>query len=150
VAPSAGFLSRPSLLGGLAAGFLGAGNWLRDGTVRPLVQFTLSKPDLPDVPVASDLPRTPTGRQAIDLLAADSVLAWPLMAPPDLTGERVRELRAAFDAMARDPELLAEAARQSLDVDPVSGAEMQALVERLYRAPPDVIDDLVQKINSAR
>jgi hypothetical protein len=90
-----------------------------------------------------------TGRQAIDLLAADSVLAWPLMAPPDLTGERVRELRAAFDAMAKDPELLAEAARQSLDVDPVSGAEMQALVERLYRAPPDVID-LVQKINSAR
>jgi tripartite-type tricarboxylate transporter receptor subunit TctC len=126
-----------------------APDWLRDGTVRPLVQFTLSKPDLPDVPVASDLAKTQTGRQAIDLLAADSVLAWPLMAPPDLPGERVRELRAAFDAMASDPELLAEAARQSLDVDPVSGAELQALVERLYRAPPDVVE-LVQKINGAR
>ena len=33
-----------------------APQWLRDGTVRPLAQFTLSKPDLPNVPVASDLP----------------------------------------------------------------------------------------------
>jgi hypothetical protein len=59
------------------------------------------------------------------------------------------EKGAAFDAMASDPELLAEAARQSLDVDRVSGAEMQTLVERFYRAPPDVVD-LVQKINGAR
>jgi tripartite-type tricarboxylate transporter receptor subunit TctC len=125
-----------------------APEWLRDGTLRPLAQFTLSKPDLADVPVASDLAKTPTGRQAIDLLAADSVLAWPLMAPPDLPAERVDELRAAFGAMMADPDLLAEAARQALDVDPVSGAEMQALVERLYRAPPEVVD-LVQKINAA-
>jgi tripartite-type tricarboxylate transporter receptor subunit TctC len=123
-----------------------APDWLRDGTVRPLVQFTLSKPDLANVPIASDLPKSPTGRQAIDLLAVDSVLAWPLLAPPDLPAERTSELRAAFDAMAADPELLAEAARQSLDVDPVSGAEMEGLINRIYRAPQEVID-LVKKIN---
>ena len=60
----------------------------------------------------------------------------------------MRELRSAFDAMMKDRELLAEAARQGLDVDPVSGAEMQALVARLYATPPDVID-LVRKINAA-
>jgi hypothetical protein len=48
--------------------------------------------------------------------------------------------------MAADPELLAEAARQSLDVDPVSGAEMEGLINRIYRAPQEVID-LVKKIN---
>jgi tripartite-type tricarboxylate transporter receptor subunit TctC len=126
-----------------------APDWLRDGTVRPLAQFTLSKPQLPGVPVASELPQMPTGRQAVDLLSADSVLAWPLLAPPDLPTERVGALRAAFDAMMQDPELLADAARQSLDIDPVSGAEMQALVERLYRAPPEVVD-LAKKINNAR
>jgi tripartite-type tricarboxylate transporter receptor subunit TctC len=67
--------------------------------------------------------------------------------PPDLPAERVGELRAAFDAMMANPNLLAEASRQSLDVDPVSGTEMQALVDRLYRAPPEVVD-LVQKINA--
>jgi tripartite-type tricarboxylate transporter receptor subunit TctC len=126
-----------------------APDWIRTGKVKPLAQFTLSKPDLPGVPVASDLPPSPTGKQAIDMLAADSVLAWPLVAPPDLPAERVAELRAAFDAMMRDPDLLAEASRQALDVDPVSGAEMATLIERLYRTPPEVIE-LVQKINGAR
>jgi tripartite-type tricarboxylate transporter receptor subunit TctC len=126
-----------------------APHWLRDGTIRPLVQFTLSKPDLPNVPVASTLPKTATGRQAIDVLAADSILAWPLLAPPDLPAERVSELRAAFDAMMQDPDLLAEAAKLNLDIDPVSGRELQELVSRLYGTPPEVVD-LVKKINAAR
>ncbi len=126
-----------------------APQWLRGGMIRPLAQFTLAKPDLANVPVASDLPKTAAGRQAIDFLAADSVLAWPLAAPPGLPPERVSELRRAFDAMMRDPELLAEAAKQSLDIDPVSGSELQALVDRLYGTPPTVIE-LVKTINTAR
>ena len=125
-----------------------APQWLHDGTLKVLAQFTLGKPDLPNVPLASDLPKTPEGRKAIDMLTADSVLAWPLMAPPDLPAERVGELRAAFDAMMADPELRAEAARQNLDVDAVSGDEMQSLIERLYASPAPVID-LVRKINAA-
>src|SRR5215468_641924 len=123
--------------------------WLRNGTIRPLAQFTLLKSVLPNVPVAADLAKTSTGRQAIDVLAADSVLAWPLLAPPDLPQERVHELRNAFDAMMKDPELIAESARMMLDVDPVNGLELQALVERLYDTPPEVID-LVKRINAAR
>ena len=55
-----------------------APQWLHDGTLKVLAQFTLGKPDLPNVPLASDLPKTPEGRKAIEMLAADSVLAWPL------------------------------------------------------------------------
>ena len=130
-----------------------APNWLRDGTIRPLAQFTLGKPDtgpgLANVPLASDLPPTPTGRQAIELLSADSILAWPLLTPPALPAERVSELRTAFDAKLKDPELLAEAARQGLEIAPVSGVEMEALVDRLHQAPPEVID-LVRRINAVR
>jgi tripartite-type tricarboxylate transporter receptor subunit TctC len=61
----------------------------------------------------------------------------------------VSELRAAFDAMMKDPELIAEAAKQSLEVDPVSGRELQELVGRIYETPPEVID-VVKKINAAR
>src|SRR3954453_4939108 len=75
-----------------------APDWIRDGKIRPLVQFTLGKGDLPDVPLATDLARTKRERQAIAFFAADSVLAWPLMAPPGLPAERVAELRTAFDA----------------------------------------------------
>jgi tripartite-type tricarboxylate transporter receptor subunit TctC len=127
-----------------------APDWIRDGKIRPLAQFTLSKSGvLPNVPLATELARTENGRRAIEFLAADSVLAWPLVAPPDVPAERVAELRSAFNAMMLDPQLLADAATQGLDIDPVSGAEIATLVDRLYATPPDVLD-LVRKINASR
>jgi tripartite-type tricarboxylate transporter receptor subunit TctC len=125
-----------------------APQWLTDGTIKVLTQFTLGKPDLPNVPVASQLPSTQTGRQVIDLLSADSVLAWPLVAPPDVPAERLAALRTAFAATMKDPELIADAAKQHLDIDPVSGSEMQNIVDRVYAAPPEVVD-LVKKIVAA-
>ena len=126
-----------------------APEWIRDGKIRPLAQFTLGKADLPNVPLATDLAGTENGRRAIEFLAADSVLAWPLVAPPDIPAEHLIELRTAFNAMMQDPWLLAEAAAQGLDVDPVSGAEIAALVDRLYATPPEVLE-LVRKINASR
>jgi tripartite-type tricarboxylate transporter receptor subunit TctC len=126
-----------------------APQWLRDGTIRPLAQFTLAKNALPDIPLGRDLVGTEKGRQAIDLLTADSLFAWPLMAPPDLPTERVAELRAAFDAMSKDPQFLTDAATQNLEVDAVSGAEMQILLAGFYRTPTDVLE-LVRKIYESR
>jgi tripartite-type tricarboxylate transporter receptor subunit TctC len=126
-----------------------APHWLRDGTITPLVQFTLSKPDLPGVPIARDLATSERGKQAIDFLSADSTLAWPLVAPPDVPAARVSELRAAFLAMMRDPGLKADALKAKLEIDPVSGVAIQTLVDRLYATKPDVID-LVKKINSGQ
>ena len=51
--------------------------------------------------------------------------------------------------MMKDPDLLDEAAKQGLDVDPVSGAEITDIVARLYGTPPDVLE-LVRRINAAR
>jgi tripartite-type tricarboxylate transporter receptor subunit TctC len=122
-----------------------APQWLTDGTIKVLTQFTLGKPDLPNVPVASELPKTQAGRQAIELLSADSVLAWPLVAPPDLPAERVSELRTAFAATMKDPALIAEAAKLHLELGAVSGSEMQEVVKRVYTAPKAVVD-VVKKI----
>jgi len=126
-----------------------APDWIRDGKIRPLAQFTLGKSDLPDVPLATDLADTEQGRRAIEFFAADSVLAWPLVAPPDVPVERLGDLRAAFDAMMKDPQFLAEAATQGLDIDPVSGSEITELVNRLYGTPSEILD-LVRKINASR
>jgi tripartite-type tricarboxylate transporter receptor subunit TctC len=126
-----------------------APEWIRDGKIRPLAQFTLGKADLPNVPLATDLATNEKGRRAIEFFAADSVLAWPLVAPPDIPAERLSDLRSAFNAMMQDPQLLADAVSQGLDVDPVSGAEIAELVDRLYGTPPAVLD-LVRKINASR
>jgi tripartite-type tricarboxylate transporter receptor subunit TctC len=126
-----------------------APQWLKDGTIKPLAQFTLGKPELPDVPLGRDLVPSESGKQAIDFFTADSLFAWPLMAPPDLPAERVTDLRSAFDAMMKDPDLLADAAKQNLEINPVSGTAMQEFIARLYKTPPDVLD-LVRKIYAGR
>jgi tripartite-type tricarboxylate transporter receptor subunit TctC len=125
-----------------------APQWLTDGTIKVLTQFTLGKADLPNVPLARDLPASKTGRQVIDLLSADSVLAWPLLAPPEVPAARLAELRAGFIAAMRDPELIADAAKLHLELDAVSADEMQNVVRRVYAAPPGVVD-LVKKIVAA-
>lgn len=127
-----------------------APDWLRDGRIRPLVNFSyVPAPDLPGVPLAHDLAKTETGREAIRFLEADSVLAWPMLAPPDMAPERVMELRSAFDQMMKDPEALAEAAKQGLEMEPVAGLELQKLVESLYAVKPEVID-YVRRISTAK
>ena len=104
---------------------------------------------MPNVPIAHDLAGSATARKAIEVLEADSILAWPLIAPPDLPRERVAELRAAFDAANKDAELLAEAKRIKMEIDPVSGDDLQQVVEQLFTTPKEVLD-LVRKIHAAR
>ena len=48
-------------------------------------------------------------------------------------------LRKGVAQAMHDPGLLAEAAKINLELNFVSGEEVQALVERLYQSPPDVV-----------
>jgi tripartite-type tricarboxylate transporter receptor subunit TctC len=66
-------------------------------------------------------------------------MGWPFTAPPDLPKERAAALRTAFDATMKDPDYLAEAKQRRLDINPMSGAAIDALIAELYATPPDVI-----------
>ena len=63
----------------------------------------------------------------------------PLVAPPGLDPRVAVALRQAFADAMHDPELIAEGARMDLELGFVPGADVQAMVERLYKSPPDVI-----------
>ena len=66
-------------------------------------------------------------------------IARPFAAPPDVPAERVAALRAAFDATMRDQDFLAEARQLALEVRPVSGADVQALLGEISAAPRAVL-----------
>jgi hypothetical protein len=51
----------------------------------------------------------------------------------------VQALRQAFADAMHDRQLIAEGAKMDLELGFVSGADVQATVERLYKSPPDVI-----------
>ncbi len=127
-----------------------APQWYDEKKVRFLVQFASARDkDLQDVPLAVDLAKTPAHRDIMEFLTSDAVLAWTLLAPPGVPGERIALLRQAFEAMLRDPAVLAEAEREKLEIDPVPGPELQALVERLARTPPATLE-AIKQINGGK
>ena len=116
-------------------------DWLKEGKLSLLTQFGLTRAsDLPDVPLAASFAKTERDRKAIEFLESDAVLAWPLFAPPATPAERIAELEAGFKAMLKDPEFLADAQKQGLDIEEVPGAELQKVVDDLYATPSDVLE----------
>ena len=115
--------------------------WLESGQVRIILQYALSKAhDLPDVPLMSDLGRTPEEREALRFFASGNELGRGVMAPQDLPPDRTAALREAFDAMVRDPEFLAEATQRKIDVAPLGGADVAKIVAGIINAPPAVVE----------
>jgi tripartite-type tricarboxylate transporter receptor subunit TctC len=114
--------------------------WIRDRKINVIVQLGTKKhADLGNVPLVMDLAKTASDQGVLALIFARQQMAYPFAAPPGVTPERVQALRRAFDAVLRDPEYVADAKRQNLEVDPASGAEIEAQVHKMYASPPDVI-----------
>jgi len=67
------------------------------------------------------------------------VMGRPFMVAPKVPADRVAVLRAAFDATMKDKEFLAHAGRERVEIDPVDGATINALIDRAHAAPPEVI-----------
>jgi tripartite-type tricarboxylate transporter receptor subunit TctC len=59
--------------------------------------------------------------------------------PPGVPAERLAALRTAFDATMKDAEFLAEARTADLDVRPVAGTAVEALIKEIYASPPEAI-----------
>jgi tripartite-type tricarboxylate transporter receptor subunit TctC len=116
-------------------------DWIPGGTVRLLFQGGAAPhADLKDVPFIPDLARTSEERAIIEFLYAGQGIGRPFIAPPDLPPDRLKLLRGAFDATMTDPDFVAEATKNGLAVEPVSGAQLAALVDKIYGTPKAIID----------
>ena len=110
------------------------------GQMKLIVQMTLQKdPKLPDVPGVLDYVTKEQDRQVIELLLSRLSLGRPFIAPPDLPPERLAILRIAFEKMLQDPELLADAQKSGLPVQPILAQEAEDLLRRLYQYPPKIV-----------
>ena len=98
---------------------------------------------MPDVPLLMDYATTQEQKQMLATFAARQAMGRPFFAPAGVPAPVVTMLRRAFDATLRDPEFLAEAQKTGLEINPVSGARVQELVEEIYRTPPEVIKKMV-------
>jgi len=121
--------------------------WRKKGFVRVLAQGGKQRderlPDAPTIYELMDKHKAPElGRRLATALLASGEFHRPYFAPPNLRPELVRVLRDAFTKTMNDPEFLSETKKKRLDIDPTSGAEVEALVKEVMSQPKDVVERL--------
>jgi tripartite-type tricarboxylate transporter receptor subunit TctC len=105
---------------------------MKQGQVRPLLQAGIEKNQgLEHLPRMMDLAKDDDGRKVLEMFSGPSLIGRSLMAPPGLPAERVAELRSAFTQMLDDPAFKNEAGKMLLELDPMPGAKLQAMLSEM-------------------
>jgi tripartite-type tricarboxylate transporter receptor subunit TctC len=114
---------------------------LQEKSINILVQYGLQRhPELPDIPTAVELGRNNEEVLALRFFANASDVGRFILATPDTPADRIQALRRAFDDMVKDPEFIADLEAQKLDLGPLSGEELQKLIEEVANVPPAILE----------
>ncbi len=105
-------------------------------------------PELANVPLATSLAKSDEARQLIQAGIQEPADYYrPYVAPPRTPKARVEILRHAFDMTMKDPEFLADAKKANLDIEPITGPEMEKLVAGVFKLNPTLTAKLKSILN---
>ncbi len=114
--------------------------WIKSKYVTFILQMGFEKhPMLPNVPRARDLVVNDTGRKIIEFMNQPLAISNTIALPPGTDPARVKEWRAAWTATINDPKFLAEAKKRRMAINPRSGADVLAIMRKIYATPADVV-----------
>jgi tripartite-type tricarboxylate transporter receptor subunit TctC len=114
---------------------------LDNGEVIIVLQVSAKPhPDLPKVPLTMNIAKTDEARKLMQAVAqAHGAAVRPYVLPPGTPKDRVEILRSAFMETVKDPELLKEAAKANLEINPGSGEDLERNVKELLRLDPPLV-----------
>jgi tripartite-type tricarboxylate transporter receptor subunit TctC len=122
-----------------AAVFVGKQPWLKEKKIRIILQTQPERhADLPDAPSLTEYGTTPGDKQVTALYASGSGVGRSLLGPPGIPADRVAILRAAFNAMAKDPDFVADIRKLKVELDPLDGQRLQDLIVKTLNVPASV------------
>jgi tripartite-type tricarboxylate transporter receptor subunit TctC len=123
-------------------------DYLRDKKINLLMQLGLEKlADAPaDVPLVMDFAKTDEDRKVLQLYFAQKQVARPVMAPPGVPAEQLKELRSAFNAMVQDSEAAADAIRSGVEMSATSAEDVGKVMALIAATPPQIADRLADAI----
>lgn len=113
-------------------------DWFAEGKARIIAHGGSRRADLAGLPTLQSLASREEDRKVMDLVLAGDRLGHPMAMPPDTPSVRVEALRAAFEAVTRDPAFRDEAMRAGYELEPTSGAELQAMIATILKAPEPI------------
>jgi tripartite-type tricarboxylate transporter receptor subunit TctC len=116
---------------------------MESGKIRVVLQATLkSHPDLKDVPLANNYAKTEEARTLLKIADNVHVYQFPYSVAPGTPKDRLQMLQQGFMKTLRDPELLAEAKKAQLEVDPIDGPATAKTFASLYELTPSLVGKL--------
>lgn len=116
------------------------GEEYRSGEFRPIIQLSgKPHPELKGIPNVERYAKTDEDRQVFDLIFGAQALGRVYVSPPGQPEARVKALRDALMGAMKDEKFLADAAKARIDIDPMSGEQVSALIARLSAVPPAVV-----------
>ena len=118
--------------------------WVGEKKIKPMLQWgAIKEPALPETPFAMDLLTNEQDRLLLEAASAPLALGRPFLLPPGVPQDRVAAMQKAFMEIFGNPDFNDEVVKQQLEVNsPRSGAEVLALIERVYGMPRDVVTRL--------
>jgi tripartite-type tricarboxylate transporter receptor subunit TctC len=116
-------------------------DWIKDKLITVLYQSGAKRaPELPDVPLVSEIVQGDENRQILELWTSPDTVARPIAMPPGVPADRVAAVRAAFMAMVDSDDYVADAKKQGMDVDAQPGSEIDKLYEKLNKIPASTVE----------
>ena len=119
--------------------------WHKKGFDRHLLQSSEKRdPRTGDVPTIYEIfdkeNTSEESRRVADVILRGGDFGRPMFAPPATPADRISLLREAYAKAIKDAELVAEAKKSRMDMEPVSGEDLQALAKRIMNQPPVVVE----------
>lgn len=113
---------------------------------RILLQIGAKKhPELPDVPLGLDQKVSEKGKKLLALMAGMAEIWRPTAGPPNIPASRLEALREVYKKALTDPDLIKEAEKVGMELDPAYGAEVDKMIKEAIHQPEENIA-LLKKI----
>jgi len=120
-------------------------NALKAKQIHVVLQTMIeSHPELKGVPLAVDFAKTDEGKKLLRIAAELYGKQRLYSLPPQVPEQRLRTLQKAFIATLKDPQLVAEAEKAKLEIDPIDGPGIEKMVNGLYEIEPAVVSRVKQ------
>jgi tripartite-type tricarboxylate transporter receptor subunit TctC len=117
-----------------------SGQAIKEGKIRVLFWAGTPIPEVASLPHVTSLVTKHEDQEMIDFIYGPQTFARPFIAPPNLPAPVYTVLKAAFAAAIRDPLLIADAAKQGMDLRSASAEATAEMVQKVYATPPEIIE----------
>jgi tripartite-type tricarboxylate transporter receptor subunit TctC len=116
-------------------------DWLAQKKIKILyAQGAHRIKDLPDDPGLLDFAVDARSRQILGLLGGGPDIGRSLVAEPGIPAERAAALRRAFLATMEDPAFVADMHKRNLNIEPLSGEDVQKIVAAAAATPKGLVE----------